>query len=415
MILEQEEWGDVMSERPLNIVFLSPFGIRPKGTMIARMLPLADSLQRLGHHLSIVAPPYTNPEDSGKCEIVRGVCIRNVELARASGAMAAPVLAWRMYRAAMDEKPDIVHLFKPKGYGGLAAMILVMFRRMGIRQPHLFVDMDDWEGRGGMNDLHSYSPTERALFQFQEEWIPLQARGVTVASRTLQTKGWGMGIPHKRLLYLPNCVEDLPIGDGQAVRQRLRIPPNAPVLLLYTRFFEFSQEKLHFLFAEIFRRVPNVRFLVVGKGRNNEEELLLAKGVELGFAPALVMGGWLEPEDIPSYLAAGDVAVYPFSDTLINRSKCPAKLTELLRAGIPVVADSVGQLAEYIKPGVSGVLCNPDSWQDMADDLSGLLLDPLKRQEIGAAGRSYLLDQFSWERFAEQLSCFYLKTVQPHR
>jgi glycosyltransferase involved in cell wall biosynthesis len=224
-----------------------------------------------------------------------------------------------------------------------------------------------------------------------------------------------MGIPHERLLYLPNCVEDLPTGDGQAVRQRLGIPADSPVLRLYTRFFEFSQEKLHFLFSEIFRRVPNVRFLVVGKGRNNEEELLLAKGREFGFAPALVMGGWLEPDDIPSYLAAGDVALYPFSDTLINRSKCPAKLTELLRAGIPVVADSVGQLAEYIKPGVSGLLCNPDSWQEMVEHVSGLLLDPLKSQEIGAAGRSYLLDHFSWERFAEQLSCFYVKTVQPYR
>jgi glycosyltransferase involved in cell wall biosynthesis len=371
------------------------------------MLPLADELQRLGHTVTIVAPPYTNPEDSGKVETVRGVKIRNVELC--GGAAAAPMLAWRMYRAALAEQPDLVHLFKPKGYGGLAAMILAQFRRMGLRQPLLFVDMDDWEGRGGMNDMHPYSATEKALFQFQEDWLPLKARGVTVASRTLQTKAWGMGIRRERVLYLPNCVEDVPPGDGQGVRQRLGIPADVPVLLLYTRFFDFSQDKLHFLFAEIYRQVTGVRFLVVGKGRNNEEALLLAKGEELGFAPALVMGGWLEPDDIPSYLAVADVAIYPFSDNLISRSKCPAKLTEILRAGVAVVADSVGQLAEYVKPGVSGVLCHPDDWQEMADSAAGLLLDTPRRRALGAAGRRYLLESFAWRDYAAKLHDFYLK------
>jgi glycosyltransferase involved in cell wall biosynthesis len=391
----------------MNIVFIAPFGIRPKGTLIARMLPLADELQRLGHRVTIVAPPYTNPEDSGKVEKIRGVTIINIELC-GGGAAAAPKLAWRMYRAAMAEKPDILHLFKPKGYGGLAAMILTQFSRMGITQPQLFVDMDDWEGRGGMNDLHPYSLTEKALFQFQEDWIPLQARGVTVASRTLQTKAWGMGLTPDRVLYLPNCVEDVPPGEGQEIRQRTGIPADAPVLLLYTRFFEFSQDKIHCLFADIFCRVPEVKFLVVGKGRNNEEELLLAKGGELGFAPALVMGGWLQPEEITSYLAAGDVAIYPFSDTLINRSKCPAKLTELLRAGVPVVADSVGQLAEYIKPGISGILCNSGDWQEMADRVVELLLDKQCGRKVGANGRSYLLTEFAWKVYAEKLHEFYL-------
>ncbi len=394
----------------MKIVFLAPFGIRPKGTLIARMLPLADELQRFGHKVTIVSPPYTNPEDSGKVETLRGVKIRNIELCR-GGATAAPKLAWRMYRAAISEQPDLIHLFKPKGYGGLAAMIIAQFRRMGIRQPQLFVDMDDWEGRGGMNDLHPYSPAEKAMFQFQEEWIPLQARGVTVASRTLQAKAWGMGIPPQRVLYLPNCVEDVPPGDGQSVRECLGISSESPVLLLYTRFFEFSQEKVHFLFTEISQRVPGVRFLVVGKGRNNEEELLMAKGGELGFASALVMGGWLEPDDIPSYLAAADVALYPFSDTLINRSKCPAKLTEILRAGVAVVADSVGQLAEYIKPGVSGVLCDPDHWQEMADRAVELLLDKTLRSGLADAGRVYLLEEFAWKVYAAKLDQFYTRNA----
>jgi glycosyltransferase involved in cell wall biosynthesis len=230
---------------------------------------------------------------------------------------------------------------------------------------------------------------------------------VTVASRALQTKVWGMGIAPEKVLYLPNCVDDAPAAKGSHVRERLGIPTGAPVLLLYTRFFEFSQEKLHYLFTGIYRRIPNVRFLVVGKGRNNEEELLVQAGVQKGFAEALVMAGWIDPAEIPDYLAAGDVAIYPFADNLVNRSKCPAKLTELLRAEVAVVADNVGQLAEYIKPGVSGILCNPDDWEEMVEQVVELLKNPAMRREVGAAGRGHLLDKFRWHAFAWELQGFY--------
>ncbi|GFE57778.1 glycosyltransferase family 4 protein [Geobacter sp. AOG1] len=393
----------------MKIVFLAPFGLRPKGTVIARMIPLAAELQTLGHQVVIIAPPYTNTEDSGKTEVVRGVMVRNIAIGPKNKALAAPALAWRMFRAALAEKPDLVHLFKPKGYGGLAGMLLLALRQLGVRLPPLFVDTDDWEGRGGMETLHKYSLPERQLYRFQERWIPLRAAGVTVASRMLENLIREMGVPPERTLYLPNCVEAVPPGNGAAAREKLGIPPDAPVVLLYTRFFEFAQEKLHFLFDEIYQRVPEVRFLVVGKGRNNEEALLLQAGEQRGFAPALVMAGWVEPADLPNYLAAGDVAIYPFADTLVNRSKCPAKLTELLRAGVPVVADRVGQLAEYIKPEVSGILCDPDDWREMADRVIELLGDPLKRRTLGEAGRRYLLERFRWRDFALQLQNLYLQ------
>ncbi|MRR06376.1 MAG: glycosyltransferase, partial [Deltaproteobacteria bacterium] len=338
----------------MKIVFLAPFGIRPKGTLIARMLPLAGHLQELGHEVVIVAPPYTNPEDSGKVETVGNVTIRNITLGPLKGAAAAPLLAWRMFCASRDETPDLVHLFKPKGYGGLAAMFHLFLSGIGFQLPPLYVDCDDREGHGGMNDLCRYSLPERLLFQHQERNIPRRADGVTVASLALANMVGETGVPDEKVLYLPNCAPDSPPGNGTIIRERHEIPLDSPVILLYTRFFEFDQEKLYFLFEEIFRRVPRVRFLVVGKGRSGEEKMLQDAAREWGFDAALYLAGWVEPQEIPHYLAAGDVALYPFADTLINRAKCPAKLVEILRAGTPVVADSVGQVAEYIEPGVSG-------------------------------------------------------------
>lgn len=387
----------------MKIVFIAPFGIRPKGTVLARMVPLAAALQGLGHSVLIVAPPYTNPGDSGTTEVVRGVTVRNVVLGPKSRALAAPVLGWRLFREALAEKPDLVHLFKPKGYGGVAAMLHSLL----LKEIPLFVDTDDWEGRGGMESLHNYSFPERRVYRFQEQWLPRRATGVSVASRMLETLVREMGVPPERLLYLPNCVEDVPAGNGESVRRRLGIPDGAPVVLLYTRFFEFSQEKLHAVLAELARRVPDVRFLAVGKGRNGEEELLVAAAQKAGFADSLIVAGWVEPNELPDWLAAGDLALYPFADTLVNRAKCPAKLTELMRAGVPVVADRVGQIAEYIVSGESGVLCEPDDWQEMAARAADLLVAPDLRQRIGAAGRQRILTRFAWRDAAVRLDGFY--------
>jgi glycosyltransferase involved in cell wall biosynthesis len=370
------------------------------------MVPLAAALQDLWHSVTIVAPPYTNPEDSGKIETVRGVTVKNIELGPRNKYIAAFVLAGRLLAAVRAEKPDIVHLFKPKGYGGLAAFALLAGKKLKIGPDiPLFVDSDDWEGAGGMNELRPYGRIEKLVFSLQEKWLQKLSDGVTAASRVLQARASHLGV--RRVLYLPNCVDDTPPGNGAGIRKRLGIADDAPVVLLYTRFFEFEQNRLHLILGDIYRRVPAVRFLVLGKGRNGEDDELIRAAAKLGFASSLAPAGWVEPAEIQDHIAVGDVAIYPFDDNLVNRAKCPAKLTEILRAGVPVVADGVGQIAEYIDNGKSGILCDPGQWREMADRVVALLQDPGKRRSLGGAGRRSLLDNFNWRRFAVQLHEFY--------
>lgn len=392
----------------MKIVFMAPFGIRPKGTVIARMLPLAAALQeQSGQQVTMVLPPYTNPEDSGKTETLRGVRLLNIRLSNAWKPAATLMMAWRMFRLALAGKPDTVHLFKPKGYGGLAAMLMIWLRRLGLRFPVVIVDTDDWEGEGGMNDLHSYSPAERKVFAFQEQWLLHRAAAVTVASRALEQIVQQRASVPVRLIYLPNCVDEQAPGDGARVRDQYGIPADTPVVLLYTRFFEFEQERLHAVFEGIFRRVPTVRFLVVGAGRTGEEQQLMTAARERGFSEALTIAGWIEPELLRDFLAAGDIALYPFSDTLVNRCKCPAKLTELLLAGIPVVADRVGQIAEYLIQGQGGILCQPGDVAAMVDGAVNLIEDRTVRLRMGKFNYRQIRERFDWKKMAVDLETLY--------
>ena len=120
------------------------------------------------------------------------------------------------------------------------------------------------------------------------------------------------------------------------------------------------------------------------------------------------MAGWVEPAELPDYLAAGDVALYPFDDTLVNRAKCPAKLTELLCAGVPVVADRVGQIPEYLAPALNKLLCAPDDRDAMVEKSVQLLTDGDLRRELSSQAREFILASFSWEEYAKRLENFYM-------
>src|SRR5215213_5948541 len=195
----------------LRIIMLAPFGIRPKGTLSARMLPLAQALRQRGHCVSIIAPPVQNPQDAGRRDVYAGVSVTHTPLPRLPGAAGVAQQVHSLLSAALAERPDVLHLFKPKGYSGLAALLARVIR------PNLplVVDTDDWEGWGGWNDLLHYPRLAKELFAWQERDLPRRAAAVTVASRTLESQVWGFGVPRERVIYLPNGIDLEPTTDDR--------------------------------------------------------------------------------------------------------------------------------------------------------------------------------------------------------
>src|SRR4029453_6338799 len=99
-----------------HITMLAPFGIRPKGTLSARMLPLAQALARRGHSVSIVAPPVQNPQDAGTRVVYQNVMVAHSAAPRGRGPIGVAQQVLALYRLALADRPDLIHLFKPKGY-----------------------------------------------------------------------------------------------------------------------------------------------------------------------------------------------------------------------------------------------------------------------------------------------------------
>ena len=382
---------------------LGPFALAPKATMSARALPLAEALVARGHRVTVVLPPWDNPAQSGRRWEEAGVAIRNVSLPR---RLETAGIVYRLLRAVDEARPDLVHLFKPKGHGALAALAL------GRRYP-LVVDTDDWEGRGGWNDLNPYSPAQRALFAWQERDLPRRAAATTAASRALEARVRGFGVPPGCVCYLPNGVSRRRHGAwaeaaerAPDVRRRLGLG-DAPTVLLYTRFVEFAPSRAVALFRAVLREVPAARALVIGKGFFGEEESLLRDARAAGIADRVTHLPWVERAELPAHLAAGDVAVLPYDDTPVNRAKCSVKTLDLMATARAIVAESVGQNRDYLEDGVSGVLVPPRATEHFARAVAELLRDRRRRCGIGLAARERVWREFDWARLVERAEAAY--------
>lgn len=394
----------------MKIVFVGPFALQPKRTMAVRALPLARALAERGHQVWVLLPPWDSPQDAGREWEEGGVRVCNMALPAHVPMWEQAVLTGRLVRAALRCQPDAIHCFKPKAYAGLTAWVLWQLKHLGLVTSRLVVDSDDWEGSGGWNELEPYPWWQKRFFAWQERWGLTHHDALTVASRALETIAWSLGVPAHKVHYLPNAVFPVELvpssGDVARLREQYGLG-DAPVALLYTRFFEYGLERAVDIMQGVLDQEPQTRWLIVGRGLFGEEERFLEIARARGINERIAYAGWVPPEQLPIYLTLARVAIYPFDDTLVNRCKCAMKLIDLLAAGVPVVADRVGQNAEYIEHEVSGFLVAPGDSEAFVAAVVRLLRDRALADHIGAAGQQRIRAGFTWPRLAGQVERLY--------
>ncbi len=393
----------------MKIVFIGPFGLQPKGTMSARALPLARALVDRGHAVTVLIPPWDDPGRAGQVWQDGGVQVVNTPLPGGMLSRRPPLFHMLLTRTlvtrALAIAPDVVHCFKPKAYAGLSHLALWQLRRRKGLSLRLVVDADDWEQ--AWNEVLPYSALQKKFFAWQERWGLGQADTITVASRALEELAISQaGVERGRIFYVPNGYyaevnsgfPDPPPGldNGQAGPEW----EEGPTILLYSRLVEFRLNRIVSLVRLVAAQLPRARWLIVGRGLQGQEKTLAAKLAQAGLDQYVHFAGW-PVHQLAAYFKAADVAVHPYDDTLLNRTKCSVKLIELLAAGVPVVADAVGQNSEYIQHNRSGLLIPAEDDVAFSQALVTLLQSPKTQRRLGQAAARYIQYNFAWPRLAE--------------
>ena len=258
-----------------------------------------------------------------------------------------------------------------------------------------------------------------------ERWTLMHADAVVVVSSELGKHVKSLGVKPGNIHVMPNGVnpalfhpalerglqaastfatckrpkfpEPLQIESRSGLKPALR--PNrtdAPVLGFVGGLRPWhGVEILPELLARLQKRHPGTRLVIAGDGQlRGELERAFAKR---GLEKLVTITGLLSHEDVPDVIRTFDVALAPYPKHNHDFYFSPLKLFEYMACGIPVVAAKLGQIAETLRHGKTGLLYPPGNLNALAASCERLLDDGPLRRKLGVAAAKLVRDKFTWD------------------
>ncbi|MGD1873868.1 MAG: glycosyltransferase family 4 protein [Mastigocoleus sp.] len=240
-----------------------------------------------------------------------------------------------------------------------------------------------------------------------------------VASNSYYTAGLlkDFGVSADKIIRIPPGIKpqqwtaEIPSQQVEKLRQKHGLSNN-PIILTVGRLNERKgHDTVIQAMPKILSKVPNATYLIVGDGL--ESENLKSLSQKVGVEKAVIFAGEVSEEDLPAYYQLATIF------TMISRQPPGSHEVEgfgivYLEAnacGLPVVAGRSGGTPDAVVDGETGFLVDPFSVEELATAIMKLLNDPQLCQRLAKTGRKRALEEFSWERSAQQLQTL-IQTVE---
>jgi glycosyltransferase involved in cell wall biosynthesis len=214
--------------------------------------------------------------------------------------------------------------------------------------------------------------------------------------------------PSLKIRVVPNGI-DLsqfdPALNKRPFRAQYHIPPDALVVGMVGRLRPWKGQ-VHFLqmAAQIVRKQPDVRFLIVGGDIFNADasypKQLEHLAEELQLTNHVIFTR--QVDNVPEALAAMDIFVHPGDPEPFGLVNIEAMAMEK-----PVIAFAHGALPEIIVNGETGLLIAPYDTDALATAVLSLLDTLPTQQQMGRNGRFRVETHFTIQNTVQQITTLY--------
>src|SRR5262249_26343666 len=112
---------------------------------------------------------------------------------------------------------------------------------------------------------------------------------------------------------------------------------------------------------------------------------------------------------------ADAVRILAASDLVLSTSRtegAPGVAVEAGLAGVPVGGVDGGEISSIVRDGETGGLVGPGDLDAMADGAAGLLADPTRREQMGAAARDACAG-FAMDRIVPRYASAFARVLRP--
>jgi glycosyltransferase involved in cell wall biosynthesis len=233
------------------------------------------------------------------------------------------------------------------------------------------------------------NPLKKALFEL--EWRKLRHKEAEACSRASLTIAVSEEDRRRLAEMAPGArTGAIPTGVDTAYFKPAG-RPEIPARLVFSGSMDWHPNEdavMYFgeeILPKIRARLPGTSFVVVGR---NPTQRLYDAAERLGITGTV--------DDVRPYLDEGSVYVVP----LRAGSGTRMKIFEALGMAKPVVSTTVGAEGLALRPDKEFIAA--DEPQEFADAVVSLLHDEARRRALGEAGRSLVVERYSWGQVARE-------------
>jgi glycosyltransferase involved in cell wall biosynthesis len=237
------------------------------------------------------------------------------------------------------------------------------------------------------------------FLHMQSQVVKKLAHLLTVSSQSRHDIAKAFKISETKVSLVYNGIDTADFSPKPEIQRR-------PFRIMATASADIPLKGLDFLLkaiAELIPRFPELNLMVLGSPKPGGHTESLINSLNLQGVVTFVNN--LSTEEINQYYAEASMAVVP---SLYEGFGLPAG--EAMSAGVPVISTTGGALPEVV--GDAGVLVPPGDAAAIANAMATLFEQPNSMERLGVAGRKRILDKFSWDVAAKQMTRYYLKVLK---
>jgi glycogen synthase len=245
--------------------------------------------------------------------------------------------------------------------------------------------------------LQSRNPVLRAIGELCRR-VLLGATRVRVSGPSLARALERVGVDPARMVQVPYRVKTDFFHPSDAARAEARARLGWRDEVLVTSVGRFIRQKgyteLLSAFARLRREYSAVRLVLAGGGPLERE--YRAQIARLTLTDSVRLLGWVSREEQRDLLAAADVYTQP---SVPGKGEwLPRAILEAMSMRLPVVASSVGGMADVVRDGENGLVFPAGDEDALHVTLRALARDPALRHRLGAAARRDAQELYDWDQ-----------------
>lgn len=242
--------------------------------------------------------------------------------------------------------------------------------------------------------------------QKEEEFIKKATKVISVSPEFVETLQTRLPSEKEKFILVPNTIrasffEDYTIDTSITERYKNKFV----ILYLGDTHIRRGLQTAISSVVKLKDTIPNLKLVIVGK--NTTDTILKQQVADLKIEEYVDFEGWQNVTLFQSYILASDVCISPLHRNLQHDVAYANKIFQYMSLAKPLlVSDAIAQ-KRLVERTNSGLVHQEKNINDFSDKILKLFSDEKLRTELGANGKNFVRNEFSWEQTSKKLLHLY--------